>query len=221
MNLIKHYLELMLNYIDNGTFFRDPMKLLYIIFGVLGFAAPAAYIYFLYDAWDNLIPSFLDTWPKLTLGLTYILVLVYLIAIAYAHLVFWLHRKDKLHQTVRVGDKIVAIPVYADFIQCAGEAAGIFPAISMLGAYVIFFVIGLLNGFKFIHYGPFDFGDYLEGIIYLIIGFVLLAIACFIIGYLIILVAHVISERLRIKAMLANDVRDLGDIHRAATMTEK
>lgn len=221
MNLIKHYLELMLNYIDNGTFFRDPMKLLYVIFGIVGFAAPLVYLYFICDNWDGLIPHHLDTWPKMTLTLTYILIFVYLVGISYAHLVFWLHRKDKLHQTVRVGDKIVAIPVYADFIQCAGEAAGIFPALALLGSYIVAFLIGLLNGFKFIDYGVMDFGDYLEAVVVLIIAFVLLAIACFIIGYLIILVAHVVSEQLRIKAMLANDVRDLGDIHRAAVMTEK
>lgn len=220
MNLIKHYLELMLNYIDNGTFFRDPMKLLYVIFGIVGFAAPLVYVYYIYDEWNHLIPSFLDTWPKMTLGLTYILIFVYLVAIAYAHLVFWLHRKDKLHQTVRVGDKIVAIPIYADFIQCAGEAAGIFPALALLGSYIVAFLIGLLNGFKFMNYGVNDFGDYLEAVVVLIIAFVLLAIACFIIGYLIILVAHVVSEKLRIKAMIANDVRDLGDIHRAAVMAE-
>ena len=46
-----------------------------------------------------------------------------------------------------------------------------------------------------------------------VLGFVL-----FLISYPIILSAHAISARLMIRAIVANNVSDLGDIHRAAVM---
>ena len=59
---------------------------------------------------------------------------------------------------------------------------------------------------------------------YLFIGLLavpVLAVILFLHSYLIILLAHGISERLFIKTSIANNVSDIGDIQRATTMPEE
>ena len=82
-----------------------------------------------------------------------------------------------------------------------------------MGAYLILYVLALISG-----------GGDFEGFLIILFGGLLaiplLCLILFLISYSIILSAHAISERLLIKAIVANNVSDLGDIHRAAVMPE-
>ncbi|MBQ0141544.1 MAG: hypothetical protein KBT06_01875 [Prevotellaceae bacterium] len=216
MNYIKHRLEKLTEVIDNGKFFREPMKLYYVMNGIAAFAVPAFFIKILTQLWSTL--QYLNGWSKFMTELSLVLVLIWLIVLAYCALLYWLDRKKNLNKCVRIGDSIVAIPTIAHYIQCAGECFGIMLGLSVIGASFILYIFGLLSGFGLFG-GADGFSGYL--LFFLIATIVLLVIilTTFLVCYPIVVWSHVIGEKLRIKAQIANDVRDVSDIHRAATMT--
>lgn len=82
-----------------------------------------------------------------------------------------------------------------------------------MGAYLITYILVLFTG-----------GGSFKGFLILFFGGLLaipiLGIILYLMCYPIILISHAISERLLIKTIVANNVSDLGDIHRAAVMPE-
>lgn len=216
MNLIKHYLEQYLGYIDDGRFFREPLKILYIIFGILPVSVPLFYLYTLVDDWDSMV-GYSEGWTKFTIVVAVLLIFVWLLAMAYCAFVYWMQRKNDLHHTIRVGEKIVAIPTLAHVVKCMGESYALVISLSVVGVYVILYVVSFLNGFSFFYYDP-TVGEFLKCAVLGIVLFAVLLLGLFVFSYFVVLGAHTISEKLLVKAMIANDVRDLGDIHRAAVM---
>jgi hypothetical protein len=128
---------------------------------------------------------------------------------------FWKDRCRKMNQAVRVGDQIVALPLWAHLNQSLGESLGVYIGIVPSIGGILLYIWGLLTGFEYLDL----FGNNIMQTIFIS----LLALAAFIlvnifIGFVIVLISHFISESIKISAQIANDVRDLGDIHRAATM---
>ena len=81
----------------------------------------------------------------------------------------------------------------------------------------LFYLWGVITGFKYIE--PYAETD--DIIKMLLLGLLILVIfifICLLLSYIVILIAHFIGESIRVRAQIANDVRDLGDIHRAATL---
>lgn len=223
MNIIKQYVDRLLQYIDSGRFFRNPLKVLYILFGVCAFL-PAVMLlleFFSEDTWNSLnsLGYYLDGWSKVIMYLALFLILVYLVLLGIIGLYYWLNRKNDLYNTIRIGDKIKALPTIAHFVKCLGESYGVLSFLAPLGVYIISYVLLLITGFKPL--GVVEIGEFFK---YLFLGLLVapvLAVILFLHSYLIILLAHGISERLFIKTSIANNVSDIGDIQRATTMTEE
>ena len=213
MNLIKQYVDRLLQYIDSGRFFRSPIKVFYILIGVSTFLPVALPIVLLFIPQVNDFISSLGGWPTVVSYLGVLVLIVYFLALGFFGFYYWRNRQRDLYATVRSGDKIKAIPVCAHIVRCLGEWNCIYLFVSIMGAYLILYVLALISG-----------GGDFEGFLIILFGGLLaiplLCLILFLISYPIILSAHAISERLLIRAIVANNVSDLGDIHRAAVMAE-
>lgn len=213
MKLIKQYVDRLLQYIDSGRFFRSPIKVFYILIGVSTFLPVFLPIVLLFIPQVHYFISSQGTWPTIVSYLGVLVLIVYFLVLGFFGFFYWRNRQRDLYATVRVGDKIKAIPVCAHIIRSLGEWNGIYLFVSTMGAYLILYVLALISG-----------GGDFEGFLIILFGGLLaiplLCLILFLISYSIILSAHAISERLLIKAIVANNVSDLGDIHRAAVMPE-
>ena len=214
MNLINYYLSKLLSWIDNGAFFIRPMKWCYNIFAVLSFIPPILLLLYYYKLADEGMFQYMEGWTRFS---AYFFCFVFFIFVLFASLLmfyFWIHRRKKIDQAVRVGDQVVVFPLTAHFWQSFGESWGIYLGIVPSVGGILFFIWGLVTGFDFFsHYDSHFFRDFLIALVVLIL-FICLNI---IIGFVIITFWHFISESIKMRAQVANDVRDLGDIHRAAT----
>lgn len=222
MNIIKQYVDRLLQYIDNGRFFRTPLKTLYTLLGVCAFLPAAFLILTLVDEKTRYALSFLDYldgWSKIVVYLALFLIFVYLILLGFFGLYYWLNRKKDLYRTVREGDKIKALPTIAHIFKCLGESYGILSFLASLGVYIIAYVLLLLTGFK-----PLGVTE-IEGFFkFFLVGLLIIpvmAVILFLHSYLIILLTHGVSELLLIKTSVANNVSDIGDIQRASVMAEE
>lgn len=213
MKLIKQYVDRLLQYIDSGRFFRSPIKVFYILIGVSTFLPVLLPIVLLFIPQVNDFIDSLGGWATIVSYVGVLVLIVYFLALGFFGFFYWRNRQRDLYATVRVGDKIKAIPVCAHIIRSLGEWNGIYLFVSTMGAYLILYVLALISG-----------GGDFEGFLIILFGGLLaiplLCLALFLISYPIILSAHAISERLLIRALVANNVSDLGDIHRAAVMPE-
>ena len=211
MQPIKQNVNRLLLYIDSGRFFRSPIKVFYILIGVSTFLPMSLPIALLFIPQVHSLISIQNTWTIFVCYFGIFLLLVYFFILGIFGFFYWRNRQRDLYATVRIGDKIKAIPVCAHIVRSLGEWNGVYLFVSTMGAYLILYIIALLTGG-----GSFEnFWKILLG------GLLLIPILClilFLISYPIILFAHAISERLLIRAIVANNVSDLGDIHRAAVM---
>lgn len=213
MKLIKQYVDRLLQYIDSGRFFRSPIKVFYFLIGVSTFLPVFLPIVLLFIPQVHYFISSQGTWATIVSYLGVLVLIVYFLALGFFGFFYWRNRQRDLYATVRVGDKIKAIPVCAHIIRSLGEWNGIYLFVSTMGAYLILYVLALISGG----------GDFVGFLIILFGGLLAIPLLClilFLISYPIILSAHAISERLLIRALVANNVSDLGDIHRAAVMPE-
>lgn len=218
MNIIKELIDKFMRTVDNGLFFREPMKWLYFFFGAVAFLPAFAFliatIYFIKF-------NYYTSWEIFTFVVNIICVFTFLLALGYLGWSFWSNRRRDLQQVVRIGDRINAIPIVAHYIQSVGEATFVFLFIAPIGTYIITFIIGLLNGFSIFGVRYLDVENYFKAFFALILVFIGLVIGLFGICYLGILFTHFITEKMRIKAQLANDLRDVADIQRAAILPEE
>lgn len=212
MEQIKLCMTKLLSWIDSGKFFIHPMRWLYIVFAYLSFVPPIAVLYFIGDVADVL--DYLGGWTKISGFLFFFFFVALVVIAALLMFQFWMNRSNKVVRVINEGDQIVAMPTVAHLLQSVGEANGVYACIvPPLGA-ILFYVWGILTGFKYVSYGDQFFEYFFLGLLVL----VLFIAACLIVGYILVILAHFTGESIRVRAQIANDVRDLGDIHRAATM---
>ena len=215
MEQINYYLSKLLSWIDNGRFFIDPMKWIYMVFAYLSFVPPIIVFWFFYTLSDEGFFKPMSGWTKFT---AYLFFFVFCIIVVFAAILmyyFWKNRCKKINHAVKVGDQIVALPLWAHWNQSLGESIGVYIGVVPPIAGVLIYLWGLITGFDYLKY----FGDnILQTIILSLIVLAVFIAIHILIGFGIVLISHFISESIKLRAQIANDVRDLGDIHRAATM---
>lgn len=213
----KSLMELFLRYIDNGKFFREPMKWLYILCGIIPFLITA---YFLYQFIDeaHFIYRYINAWSKITLTFGVLLAFVYALVLDYLGLVFWINRSKQINEQVREGDQIIALPVLAHFVKTLGEGFGTFASLQVVGVYAIMYICMMLNGFDGM--AGHGFEGFMKALFYGLLIFLGIVVGACLFAYGTIFLSRTLSEKIRVKAMLANDLRDVADIHRAATMPQ-
>lgn len=222
MSILKQYVNRLLQYIDSGRFFRSTMKVLYILLGACAFIPAAMIIISLFKEETRGVLSFmnyaLEGWSKFIVYLALFLIFVYFVFLGFCGFFYWMCRQKDLYRTVRIGDKIKALPTIAHIIRCLGESYGLLSFFVPLGAYIIFYVLLIFAGFKPL--GVYEVGDFFKLFFLGLLGIPVVAIVLFLNSYLVILISHGISELILIKTSIANNVSDIGDIHRATLIQE-
>lgn len=219
---IKQYVDRLLQYIDSGRFFRTPLRVLYTLFGACAFLPALVLLVGLVGKearYALSILNYLGGWSKAVVYFALFLIFVYLLLLGFFGLYYWLNRKKDLYNTVRIGDKIKALPTIAHLIRCLGESYAILSFLATLGVYIIAYVLLLFTGFKPL--GVTDPEGFFKVFLIGLLGIPGMAIGLFLQSYLVILLTHGASELLLIKTSIANNVSDLGDIQRATVMPEK
>ena len=125
MEIIGVYLSKLLSLIDNGKFFIIPMKWIYKILSVLIFIVPIIVLYKIIQLFDTGIFEYMGGWNKFVAVVVCVLFFVSVLALAYVNFRFWQSRCKKIDHVVKVGDQVVAVPLYSNLLQNIGEVWGI------------------------------------------------------------------------------------------------
>lgn len=188
--------------IDNGKLIKTPFKWLYTVFAILAFIPLLAFLGCAAYFWDDGI-CFLGVgfWNIFVTVFIAILFAYSLLIIALGVYNFWINRKIMLDKVVKTGSRIFAIPLIADINQCLGESNSIQLVAHAVFAVILAFISLVLTG---------GCGFYYEGhfILYPLIAVAGLLIVA-LLAYLNVLTVRFVAEKLRIRAGLANDVRDI------------
>ena len=215
MDSVKFLFYKLLSWIDNGKFFIKPTKWGYTFIAWLSFLLPVATGILFYLTYDEGIFRGAKGWDLYSLIILFIVFFIFVCVAAYLNFLFWIHRRTAINSTVKVGDQIVTIPVFAHFVQSWGESVGLLLGLLPSIAVVLIFIWQVLTGFNQMDL----FGDYLKNLFGGLICIILIVAICCFVGYCHVFLARWMGELMRLRAQIANDVRDLGDIHRAATFS--
>ncbi len=115
-NIFFNFIRPVLNYIDNGSFFKKPFSWLYLLIAVLNLLLP---LYIFYQAVDNKIFS-----SEAKVVIAFLLVWIVVAAAFWVGFQLWWDRKDKVLTTSKEGDDFPVTPVFSHLIQTLGEWFG-------------------------------------------------------------------------------------------------
>lgn len=118
-NKLFTFLDPLLGYIDNGRFFREPFRWLYVIFAVLNLLFPIAILVKVID-----MGFFKFAEGKAIFA--FILVFIILCGGAWGSYLLWMNRKNKLKDIIQENNEFIAIPVVSHLTQTIGEWLGIY-----------------------------------------------------------------------------------------------
>lgn len=185
-DLIKPYLES----IDNGSFFRKPLKWLYIVIAIINLGFP---IYILYQAIDGGFFEYTDG------KTTFFFILIWFVILIAGWLSFqlWWHRKEKVDTSTDEDDEFTATPAFSHLIQTTGEWVG-----SWIG--VVGFFISL---FLTLAFG--SEASYLSramGVGFVSVGFIS-AILMPVYGFVVIIFSRFLAEQFKALTTIANNTR--------------
>ncbi|MCF0205234.1 MAG: hypothetical protein HUK12_08115 [Muribaculaceae bacterium] len=227
MDQIKDSFYALLRMIDSGVFFKKPMQWLYLLTGILSFLPPLCCIV-IFFAISKIVSPYMEGWGEALFYIMMFLLVVVSIILGYFSFLFWQHRSNRLGNAIKDYDDISALPVWGHYLQTSFEYWGLFSVIVPAIGFIAIFLYAFLSfntyifanlGYEFFHIGS-EMGDYFAGLIGALVTLAFIILGLCILGYVMVLISHVIGENIRIKANIANDTRDMGDILRAATMNE-
>jgi hypothetical protein len=177
--------------IDQGKFFKQPFRWIYIIFAVLNLLAPIVLLILLIDNKDILYFS----------GFAIILAWLFIAFTGWIGFQLWWNRKSKINRYVEKGDDFLAIPTFSHFIQTLGEWYGI--TIALLGFGLSLCGLIATSGYRDYGYGgsgsmftPSLTGSGLLGLI-----------VSPVVGFFIIVFSRFIAEGIRSFAAIANNTK--------------
>ncbi len=199
---VKTWVDKVVGTVDNGKFFREPVVFLYRVIGVVSFLLTLAVPFFLAGQRGMLGKIFSEA------TINMIVLVLAALAMGFFSMMVWINRSNKLRTRIATGNDIVVIPLIADMVQTNGECTG-FAIMVMSSVFGVFFgFIGQI---------------FLDPRHYFAVLLCSLGItaALVLIGYGFVCLGHFFGENLRALAVITNNVRDLGDIHRAKAKQEE
>ena len=156
-----------LEYIDSGKFFRTPFSWLYAVLAGFNLLFPLVILYMaidnhMFSAGASFVFAFLILW------------IVILIA-SWLGFQIWWNRRDVLISQISYDADFIATPVYAHFVQTAGEWCGSWVAIVGAGAGLVASIFLPEGGLGNMLPIPFlSSGGFLSVIIMPIVGFLII-----------------------------------------------
>lgn len=183
-NRLRNIIDPALDYIDSGSFFRQPFKWLYYVIGILNFAVPVFLINLLFE------------YSKYASGSTIfcmVMLILFSIVIAFLCCLLWFRRACSLNRDASKGSRFIAIPVIANLIQTAGESLGVWIGIG-----------GFITTLFILIFG----GDETRHIIGTNASFITL-LACIIFGYLTVVIHRFFAELFLATVSIANNTKSI------------
>ena len=183
-NKLFTFLDPLLGYIDNGRFFREPFRWLYVIFAVLNLLFPIAILV-------KVIDMGFFTFAEGKAIFAFILVFIILCGGAWGSYLLWMNRKNKLKDIIQENNEFIAIPVVSHLTQTIGEWLGIY--IGVIGT-LCSLIIALFAANELQYIMPVSTGIFFLMPIY---------------GFLIVVFARLLAELYRALAVIANNTKKL------------
>lgn len=202
--MLKKWLNHFLGWIDNGLFFREPLRIAYIVIGVLVALSPIYVFVKLIESHYGY--SFFSEKPVPS-----IIVMVVLIPFAIFGLLFWINRSKKVKTNIEKGDDFVAIPLAAHVIQSMGEFYGIFMGTAVP---LLLILLALTEGRELTSILPFGLESSIGGALQAAVYSILL-------GFFIIIVSRAAAESLRALTSIANNVKKLTKSNDTSNVNDK
>jgi len=185
MEKILSYLNLGIDFVDSGRFFRNPFKWIYYLIGIANFAIPFMLI-------TDLINK--SKWMGGKDIFMLVLLIIFSLAVAFITCYWWIKRGNSLTVDAKAGSRFVAIPMIANITQTAGEVVGIW--VGVFGFLVVLVALLFAGSYEL---------DGVSG--YGIWGLVIFPI----VGYLIVLFSRFLAELYLALASIANNTRSIDD----------
>lgn len=182
------FLDPILKLLDNGRFFKQPFKWLYILLAALSLLAP---IWLLAKTIDQGVFKYA---PGSTICF-FIIFFIIFCGIMWLNAQIWWNRGNKIPELTTDNDKFFTVPLYANFVQTLGESLGFITAAT--GFFVSLFTI-FNDEFRYM-LGDVPFSGFLGLIISIVYGF------------LIIIVARVIAELMQALISIANSTNKIDE----------
>lgn len=183
-NKLFTFLDPMLGYIDNGRFFREPFRWLYVIFAILNLLFPIAVLVKIID-----MQFFRYAEGKAIFA--FILIFIILCIGAWGSYLLWINRKNKLKEVIQEDNEFVAIPVVSHLTQTIGEWLGLY--IGVIGT-LCSLIVALFAANELKYVMPVSTGIFFLMPIY---------------GFLIVVFARLLAELYRALAVIANNTKKL------------
>ena len=193
-NKLFAFFEPVWRFIDNGSFFREPFRWLYIAIAFLNLLFPLAVII-------GAIGSGVFKYMSGGAIFAFILIFILLIALGIMSFVLWMDRQKKLKEQLREENEFVAIPMVSHFIQTLGEWCGFYIGLFGCVASLFFMLFGgdeMLNRVVGTNLLPWGTG-------------VIMLIIYPIIGFLIVVSGRLLAELYRALASIANNTKCISD----------
>lgn len=188
-NKLFAFFEPVWRFIDNGSFFREPFRWLYVAIAILNLLFPLVAIF-------GTIGSGVFKYMSGGAIFAAILVFILLIALGIMSFVLWMDRQKKLKELLHEDNEFVAIPMVSHFIQTLGEWFGFYLGLFGCVASLLFMLFG---GSEMLG----QFGGSLlpwgSGVMMIIIYPIL--------GFLIVVSARLLAELYRAMASIANSAK--------------
>lgn len=186
MEKLFSYLNLGLEYVDSGRFFRNPFKWIYYIIGVANFAVPFMMI-------TQLINNSKWMYGKMISML--VLLAIFALVLAFVACYWWIKRGNSLALDAKDGSRFVAIPMISNITQTAGEVVGLW--VGVYGFIIVLLALLFTNSYE-THELTFGYGIW---------GLLIFPV----LGYLIVLFSRFLAELYLALASIANNTRSIDE----------
>lgn len=187
LDTLKSFLGLM----DGGSFFRNPVKWLYVVIAVINVALP---IYLLVQAIRGKMFQYLGGWDITVFIIAWIVFFAGLLCLA----AFWWLRMKQLDDVTVAIDEFPSTPIVAHFVRTLGEWLGLLSGGVMFVVMLLIFILsgfsdgGAMSAFSSMSLG----GDSFWSILMMPV-----------VGFLIILFTRFLSEQIKVLVAIARNTK--------------
>ncbi|MDR2890948.1 MAG: hypothetical protein LBV18_05020 [Alistipes sp.] len=188
-NKPQSFVRPLLDYIDNGNFFRAPFRILYLVIAVASALVP---FLALYGIIDSGVFKFAEAGMIIGIVLAWLVMLAGFLVVA----VIWWTRADQLRDLAPSGDEYPVTPVFVHFLRTSGESGGVIVGGVMFLVLLIMLIFAGSQG-----------GSLLSSVPGLAGGSWATVFMMPVIGFLIVLFSRFLSEQIRALVNIAQNTK--------------
>lgn len=192
-NRLFAFFDSLWDYIDNGKFYRNPFRLLYIAIASLNLLFPIHVIY-------TTVKSGVLEYISGIKVFAFIFIFFLMVFLAFMSFHLWINRQKKIKEHFGNDNEYIVIPIVSHFIQTLGEWLGFYFGIGGCVISLVFVIFG--------------FNDYIIGEAVgnslLPMGTGLVTVVIYpIMGFLIVVAGRLIAEIFRVLTSIANNTKKI------------